>query len=194
MLAAFGLPGPVRAMVRVPGAWSNRVWRLTTGSAAYAVKQLLNPFGEPRWRERLAEAWSYEQIACAADVSMPEPMPNPADGGCLADVPTVSTSAAVPVRVHRWVDGVAPGDGPVGAEVAAWAGGTLATLHQLDVRAVDRTCSRCSDRRATRCGGSALSPPDSSTALGSGRWNACLPTSPGWTRLPERRWPSRRAR
>lgn len=32
LLGAFGLRGPARAMVRVPGAWSNRVWRLSTGS------------------------------------------------------------------------------------------------------------------------------------------------------------------
>ena len=138
VLSSFGLPGRVTDMVPVPGAWSNRLYRLTTDRGAYAVKQMLNPWRDPLWRDWLEAAWQFEQLAWRAGVSMPEPISNPADGGCLAWVSSASSMSRVPVRVHVWVDGTTPGSGPVNLGVAQWAGETLAALHRLDVKAVNR--------------------------------------------------------
>ena len=83
VIKAFGLPGPVTGWEAVGGAWSNRVYRLDAGGRRYAVKEMRNPWAEPRWQEWLAEAWSFEQRAIAAGVAAPRPVPNPADGSCL---------------------------------------------------------------------------------------------------------------
>ncbi|WP_205856015.1 phosphotransferase, partial [Phytoactinopolyspora endophytica] len=125
VLAAFGLSGTAVEMSPVSGAWSNRVYRLNTDSASYAVKQMRNPWRDPRWRDWLDAAWEFEQRVLAAGVPMPEPIPNPADGGCLAWVESAGGGERVPVRMHRWVDGNVPGPGPVDREVAAWVGRTL---------------------------------------------------------------------
>ncbi len=147
----FGLGSEVVSMRVVAGAWSNRVFRLATDSGEYAVKQLLDPFRDQRWRDWLDEAWRFEQIAYAAGVPMPEPVPNPADGSWLGWVePAVRTGIRdrsepvrseqhVPVRVHHWVSGRRPAPGPVSESVARWAGRTLASLHALSVPTSDRT-------------------------------------------------------
>ena len=154
VIAAFGLPGPVTGWEPVGGAWSNRVYRLDAGGRRYAVKEMRNPWGEPRWQEWLAESWSFEQQAIAAGVAAPQPVPNPADGGCLAWVRRLSQKSRLshhshdseashdspdaPVRVHHWTDGVPVAPGPVAPETARWAGRILATLHGLRIMPRDR--------------------------------------------------------
>ena len=97
VLAAFGVTGGVTAYVEVAGGWSNRVWRLATTQGAFAVKELRNAWGEPRWLEWLDEGWRVERAAIVAGIAAPEPVPA-ADGGCLAHVDRADGSAAVPVR------------------------------------------------------------------------------------------------
>ncbi|WP_166349536.1 aminoglycoside phosphotransferase family protein [Phytoactinopolyspora limicola] len=138
VLAAFGLAGRVVDLTPVSGAWSNRVYRLTTSRGVYAVKQMRNPWRLPRWQDWLDAAWRFEQRAFDAGIAMPAPVPNPLDGGCLAWVPPSPGSAPVPVRVHHWVEGQAPSPQPVDRDVAIWAGRTLAMLHRLDIRSADR--------------------------------------------------------
>ena len=153
VMQAFGLGTEVLSMRVITGAWSNRMFRLTTDTGDYAVKQLLDPFGDPRWRDWLDEAWRFEQIAYAAGVPMPQPVANPRNGSWLAWVepalPSRRTSTGrreppdselrVPVRVHRWAFGRRPAPGPAPSAVARWAGRTLATLHGLRVRPLDPT-------------------------------------------------------
>jgi hypothetical protein len=168
VIEAFGLPGPVTGWEPVGGAWSNRVYRLDAGGRRYAVKEMRNPWAEPRWQEWLAEAWPFEQRAIAAGVAAPRPVPNPADGSCLAWVRrshashtsrashtshashasqadhaghTSQASQASPdaaVRVHHWTEGTPVDPGPVGPETARWAGRTLATLHGLRITPQNR--------------------------------------------------------
>lgn len=133
VLAAFGLPGTPVAMDEVAGAWSNRVLRLRTTTGDYAVKELRNPWGEPRWREWLDEGWRLELAALAAGVAVPEPV-RTADGGCLAEVPRADGAGTVPVRVHRWVEAATVPPGPVAPAVARWVGRTLAQVHRLALR------------------------------------------------------------
>jgi len=126
-------------MVPVAGAWSNRVFRLIVGAEAFAVKELRNPWGDARWFEWLDASWHFELAAIAAGVDAPEPVPNPDGGHCLAWVERDDNGALAPIRVHRWVDGRPAESGPVGREVARWAGRTLATLHERAIRPADRT-------------------------------------------------------
>jgi hypothetical protein len=155
IIAAFGLEGPVTGWEPVGGAWSNRVYRLDAGGRRYAVKELRNPWGEPRWQEWLAEAWSFEQRAIAAGAAAPQPVPNPSDGTCLAwvrrqnqtgqasqagqasqdrrDSQHSHDSPDAPVRVHHWTEGTPATPGPVTPETARWAGRTLAILHGLRI-------------------------------------------------------------
>ena len=116
----------------MPGGWSNRVYRLETTAGAYAVTELLNPWAEPRFDERLAEAWRFERVALAAEVGMPVPIADPATGDCAVDVVREDGSGDAGVRVHRWAAGQPATVGrPVATDVARWAGRTLAALHGL---------------------------------------------------------------
>ena len=135
VLDAFGIAGRAVELVELPGPSSNRVYRLTTDSNRFAVKEVLNPWGDPGWRDWLDVAWRFELQAYAAGVEMPEPIPNPVDGGCLAwiDGPDGDLLA---VRLHRWADGKPHDSGPASRRVAEWAGRVLATLHELDPRPV----------------------------------------------------------
>lgn len=76
VVAAFDFPAPARRMTPVPGAGSNRVYRLDAGGQAFAVKELRNPWADPRWREWLDDAWHLEQHAIAAGVAAPPPVAN----------------------------------------------------------------------------------------------------------------------
>jgi Ser/Thr protein kinase RdoA (MazF antagonist) len=130
VLDAFGLRGELRSVALVDGAWSNRVLMLRTSHGAYAVKQVLNPWGEPAWRDWVEEGWRLERAALAAGVAAPPPVPSP-DGGCLIDVPSIDASRTVCVRVHHWVDARPMPREPVDVATARWMGGVLATVHGL---------------------------------------------------------------
>ena len=135
-MAAFGLPGTPTSYAEVDGAWSNRVLRLRTSDGDYAVKELRNPWGEPRWAQWLGESWRLERAAAAAGVAMPEPVPA-RDGTCWTPVERADGAGTVPVRVHRWVEGTRPSVTDVDLDLAAWAGRTLATLHGLGLEPLD---------------------------------------------------------
>lgn len=140
VLAAFGLPGPVTAWDVVSRAWSNRVYRLTAGGHRFAVKEMRNPWSDARWQQWLAESWSFEQRAIGAGVAAPQPVPNPADGSCLAWVSRLNPAAPMAViRLHHWVDGDPVGCGPVEPGTARWAGRVLAILHGMQIRPQDRS-------------------------------------------------------
>ncbi len=125
-------------MVPAAGAWSNRVYRLSTDLGSYAVKELLNPGREPSWLDSLHAAWRFELAAQAAGVAIPVPVPSPS-GGCVAWVEQQGRAGPVPVRLHAWVEGTQPGPAPVTRQTASWAGRTLATLHLLGISPADRS-------------------------------------------------------
>jgi Ser/Thr protein kinase RdoA (MazF antagonist) len=134
---AFGLARPV-GLTTVAGAWSNRVFRLDTAAGSYAVKELTNLWSEPRFGERLDEAWRFELAALAAGVAAPEPIRIPGSEGCALELTRADGSAPATVRVHRWVEGAPAPPAPVAADVARWAGRTLALLHGLRRAPADR--------------------------------------------------------
>lgn len=137
VLDAFGIHGRAVELAEVGGAWSNRVYRLTTQQSRFAVKEILNPWGDAGWRDWLEVAWRFELQAYAAGIEMPEPIPSPVDGGCLAWIDGTDGADPIAVRLHRWVDGRAHDPGPASRPVAEWAGRVLATLHGLDPRPVE---------------------------------------------------------
>lgn len=140
VISAFSLPGPVTAWRAVGGAWSNRVYQLGAGGRHFAVKEMRNPWADPTWLQWLAESWAFEQRAIASGVAAPQPVPNPADGSCVAWVsqrdPALPLTA---VRVHHWAAGDPVGSGPVDPKLARWAGRVLAALHGLQSRPRDRS-------------------------------------------------------
>jgi Ser/Thr protein kinase RdoA (MazF antagonist) len=139
VLAAFGLEGPVTEWAEVGGAWSNRVFRLTAAGRRFAVKEMRNPWADPRWQDWLTASWSFEQQAIAAGIEAPVPVPNPSDGGCLAWVRRCDPALPlVAVRLHHWVGGGPVGQKTVSPGTARWAGRVLAALHGLQVRPQDR--------------------------------------------------------
>ncbi|MDQ3385571.1 MAG: phosphotransferase, partial [Actinomycetota bacterium] len=133
---AFRLGGLVGELKPVPGAWSNRVYRLVVGSDTYAVKEMRNPWGTAHWRDWLDEAWEFEQRAIAAGVAAPASVPAP-DGGCLAEVARVG-GGSCSVRLHQWVNGTPAALGPATRGLARWAGETLATMHALRIAPANR--------------------------------------------------------
>lgn len=137
VIAAFGLDGPVAGWVQVGGAWSNRVYRLNAGASAFAVKEMVNPWGVERWQQQLEVSWSFELLAIDAGIAAPSPVRNPATGGCLAWVRNKG-GIEVPVRVHQWVPGRPFPPEVVDADTATWAGNVLAVLHGLEIKPDDR--------------------------------------------------------
>jgi Ser/Thr protein kinase RdoA (MazF antagonist) len=133
VLAEFGLPGAVTAYAEVSGGWSNRVWRLSTTDGDYAVKELRNAWGEPRWLDWLAEGWRVERAAIDAGIAAPAPVPA-RDGGCLAEVPRADGPGTAPVRVHRWVEAATVPREPVDASLARWVGASLAAIHAMELQ------------------------------------------------------------
>ena len=147
VIAGFGLGGSVTDWIPVHGAGSNRVYRMEADGRRSAVKEMRNPWADPRWQQWLAESWAFEQLAIAAGVAAPRPVPNPADGGCLAWVSRRDPALPeVAVRVHHWTDGKPVGPAPVEPETARWAGQALATLHGLRSGHGIAACSRCQAR------------------------------------------------
>jgi aminoglycoside phosphotransferase (APT) family kinase protein len=138
VLAAFGLGGPATSMTEVGGAWSNRVFRLEAGGDVFAVKEMRNPWRIPHWEEWLAHAWSFELMAIEAGVPAPQPVANPATGGCLARLQR-GGDELLQVRLHRWANGKPLGTGVVDRQTARWVGEVLARMHGLGIRPPDRS-------------------------------------------------------
>ena len=134
VVRAFALPGSAVRLVPVVGGWSNRVFRLDTTHGSYAVKELRNAWGEPRWRDWLDEGWRVERAARGAGIAVPEPVSNPVTGSAVAELGRADGSGPVPVRVHRWVDSVAVPQDPVAVELGRWVGAALAALHACALR------------------------------------------------------------
>jgi len=134
VVRAFALPGSPERLVPAVGGWSNRVFRLDTTRGSYAVKELRNAWGEPRWRDWLDEGWRVELAARDVGIAVPAPVPDPLTGEAVADVERADGSGSVPVRVHRWVESVPVARDPVSVDLARWVGQTLASLHGLALR------------------------------------------------------------
>jgi hypothetical protein len=138
---AFALGRPQGPLTAVPGAWSNRLWRLETERGRYAVKELRGSAGTAGWRQRLRVAMAVEQAAwTAGTVPMAEPVAAAAAGGWLAEVATTGGDRAT-VRCHRWVPGVPATAVVPSPALAADAGRSLAAIHALGLPASSTTAA-----------------------------------------------------
>jgi Ser/Thr protein kinase RdoA (MazF antagonist) len=133
---AFALGQPHGPLAPVPGAWSNRLWRLETEQGRFAIKELRGPPAAGGWADRLLVAMTVERAAwTAGTIPMAEPIPAAPGGGWLAEVATTTGQRAT-VRCHRWVPGTpATGLAPNPA-MAADVGRSLAAIHALGLTAL----------------------------------------------------------
>ncbi|WP_446665384.1 phosphotransferase family protein [Flexivirga sp. B27] len=124
-LHEFGIPDEVVSTDEVGRAWSNRLWSVRTSQGRYAIKELLNPWGDPLWRAWLEEAIAFERAAIGAGVRSPCPLLTAA-GDALVDV------GGRTFRAHEWITGSCPcPPAPVTASVAAAVAQDLARMHAL---------------------------------------------------------------
>jgi aminoglycoside phosphotransferase (APT) family kinase protein len=125
VLHSFGVPGELVEVHQLGGAWSNRVWSVRTTTHQYAVKELLNPWQDPHWREWLDESIAFERKAIGAGVRAPMPVLT-VDGAALVDLDGRT------FRAHHWIaDAVPCPDGPVPTKLAALVARDLAIMHDL---------------------------------------------------------------
>lgn len=127
VLRRFGILDDLVGAEQVGRAWSNRVWSVRTSGGRYAVKEMLNPWNDPQWREWLEEAIAFEHLAVGAGIAAPRPVVT-RTGAALADIDDRT------FRVHEWIDDAAPcREGPVSVRVARALAHDLATMHALSV-------------------------------------------------------------
>jgi Ser/Thr protein kinase RdoA (MazF antagonist) len=138
---AFTVGQPHGPLAPVPGAWSNRLWRLETEQGRFAIKELSGPSAAGKWTDRLQVAMTVEWAAwTAGGIPMAEPMPAATGGGWLTEVKTTDGQRAT-VRCHRWVPGVpATAVAPTPA-MAADVGRSLAAIHALGLAAPATTAT-----------------------------------------------------
>jgi Phosphotransferase enzyme family len=138
---AFALGRPQGPLVLVPGAWSNRLWRLETEQGSFAVKELRGPPGPGGWIQRLRVAMTVERAAWSAGtMPMAEPMTAVEGGGWLAEVATIAGRQAT-VRCHRWVSGTPATAVAPSPAMAADVGRSLAAIHGLGLAAPATTAT-----------------------------------------------------
>lgn len=125
LLSEFALPAELSAVDEVGRAWSNRVWSVRTSCGRYAVKELLNPWRDPLWREWLEEAIRFERHAVAVGVHAPQPLLT-GSGAALVDIDGRT------FRVHEWMENSRPcPDGAVTEQIARAIARDLAMMHGL---------------------------------------------------------------
>jgi hypothetical protein len=108
------------------------MWRLETTRAVYAVKEINRDFGNPGYVPWYERAFRAEMTAFHAGVPMPRPVPVPATGGCLAELPGTGAHPTT-VRLHDWVDATPLRNPGYTTAQARWIGATLAQIHTLRI-------------------------------------------------------------
>jgi Ser/Thr protein kinase RdoA (MazF antagonist) len=140
---AFALGRPQGPPAPVPGAWSNRLWRLETELGQFAVKELRGSVEAETagWSQRLRVAMAVERAAWAAGtILMAEPLVATGSGGWLAEVATAGERRAT-VRCHHWVQGVPATAVAPSSAMAADVGRSLAAIHTLGLAAPGTTAT-----------------------------------------------------
>ncbi|MEV0616649.1 phosphotransferase [Nonomuraea sp. NPDC050404] len=124
----FGLEPAGADITPVGRGAMGRVWRLTAGGAAYAVKEHLWGVDE----RAVARGAALQQAAAAAGVRSPRNVPTPG-GGLVGHLPAALGGSGV--RLYDWQEG--PAARPDEAETPERLGELLARLHGLAMAAPD---------------------------------------------------------
>ena len=77
----------------VAGGLVHRMWRVETDRGVFAVKEMNRDFADPGFVPWIERAFQLEQAAFEAGVPMPRPIPVPASGRCLGELPNGGRSA-----------------------------------------------------------------------------------------------------
>ena len=131
---AFDLGEPLAEMTPVAGGLTNRLARLETSRGTFAIKTMNRDpafVGYDDWIER---AFRVESAACAAGISMPQPIAVAATGICLAECPNPDGEPWT-VRAHAWVEGEPLQRIVYPATTAAKVGAIIAQIHALGIAA-----------------------------------------------------------
>ena len=131
---AFDLGRPIGPMQPVGGGLSQRMWRLETTTGVYAIKRFNRDFENPDYVPSIERAFLLERRAFEAGITMPRPVPNPATGRCVAELPDDPDKPST-VRVHEWVEGRLPQPGDDWAALTRAAAAIMARIHALDLQA-----------------------------------------------------------
>jgi Ser/Thr protein kinase RdoA (MazF antagonist) len=122
----FGLGAVLIEPVVAARGELGRIWRFTTTSGTWAVKEAFDPPQEAAAQADVA----FQQAALAAGVPLPEPVLT-RDGAVLAEV--AGPNGPVVVRAYSWAD---LADGPVSASPVQ-AAEVLGRIHALGVPGAD---------------------------------------------------------
>jgi hypothetical protein len=108
------------------------MWRIETDRGRFAVKVLNRDFDRPDYVDWYERAFQIEMAALDAGIPMPRPVPVPATGRCLGELPGGGDRPAT-VRAHEWVAAKPIGRDDDKATAAGHVGEMLAKVHALDV-------------------------------------------------------------
>lgn len=106
------------------GALSNRLWRVEAASGCFAVKEMVSHADREWLVPQVEAAFAIELRARAAGVPVPQPVPDPLTGCCLARI------GGRLVRVHQWMNGRGLTLGGADCGLAGLAGDLLARIHR----------------------------------------------------------------
>jgi hypothetical protein len=119
---ALGLvPGEPRPVA--VGALSNRLWRVDTAHGSFAVKEMVSHADQEWLVPQVEAAFAIELRARDAGVPVPQPVPDPLTGRCLAGI------GGRLVRVHQWMSGRCLAPGGPDRRLTGLAGDLLARIH-----------------------------------------------------------------
>lgn len=134
---AFGIGEPREAMNLVSGGLTNRIWRLTTTSGTYAIKQMAPVMERASLIEWTERAFRLERAAIANGVEAPAPVPTVDGGRCLAELGQAESATGGLVRVHEWVEAERVPPVVFPPDEVRRVGRILARVHALDIPAAD---------------------------------------------------------
>ncbi|HYJ13306.1 MAG TPA: phosphotransferase [Thermomicrobiales bacterium] len=132
--AAFGLGTPVSDPLPVTGGLSNRLYRLQTDQGEFAIKRMVANAETESFKSNVESSFRVEQLAYAAGIVMPAPVPVAATNEALARIDDGERGCWV--RVHRWVSAAPLHAEPLAPDDIGIVAGMLATLHQIPAPAV----------------------------------------------------------
>lgn len=112
--------------VEVTGGLLNCMWRVTTSSGSYAVKELNL---ERDWTADFDAVFALELAVYGAGQLVPRPVPDPVTQRPVVRFDDLGAS----VLVHHWVEARPVTSGPVSTDFGRQVGATLAAVHRLNV-------------------------------------------------------------
>lgn len=128
----FDLGRVTRPLTAVAGAYSHRVWHLSTVRGRFAVKELNRDFTDPSYLDRYEAACGLELTMINSGIEAPRPVLHPQTGRACAELCGASPRPTT-VRVHEWINGEPLHSAPASAHVTKRIGALLARIHALEL-------------------------------------------------------------